>query len=100
MSTVNRKYHKFLEKYNFPCLRILNYGRCRTEGLCQSEREKEREKERERERERQTYIKRERQSLRQISSERLQVRNVEMYCLYYILPRKNPGKLSKQNKLI
>ena len=59
-------------------------------------REKKKDKEREKERERAS----ERHSLRQISCERLQVRNVEINFFYYILPENIPGKLSKQHKLM
>ena len=77
----------------------------RTEQLSQFKREKERETERQREierEERQREIERERQfeSLREIYGERLQVRHVEITFFDYILPENNPGKLSKQNKLI
>ena len=60
--------------------------------------EKKKERERERERNRDRPI--ERHSLRQISCERLQVRNVEINFFYYILPENIPGKLSKQHNLM
>ena len=65
------------------------------------ERKRDRKTERDRER-RKREIERERQfeSLREISGERLQVRHIEIRFFDYILPENNPGKLSKQNKLI